>query len=1067
MRLKSTLKLLLLFCSLNVILNQLEPPLFIINRTKEGLLTIQIEGKLDEYISLIYTPESPEDINPTVIIGNTDNCKDVRYAMSIQNNDEIYLFFKSSQLKDSKQFYVCFEKKVKNSKDEYRIDIKTESVATLPFGKQTSCIVDDQTQEMKFSIKMPEEIPNSLQYATFWVKGRSLNGNTKMDSENYQKEEIDKGFAFHGQFYGSEEEILTVSCSEKNDYITVGSIGLDEEGKTLSNLTMNGSEITVAFEGEICLPLTYTKDFSAITGKIHTLTGRVYFADSYRRSVKIGGALMEKKVRDGIISVLNIVKKGDENYEQGLLCVGGLDDSPVSTMIVSIQMFSNKTIYIAPPVFPGDIRRYYTIKNQIAVFYGISPSLQATELNYNMKSLRGFPQMYYKEAKTFPRDGYNGIQGNPQRLITSNRMVVYSFYTKDNTIFKNLNSIKKNQPLMIVKCEEGDTFDSSIIEDDKICEFEVTFFSNKDTINLVEESSFSQYLVKDEVDHYKIKFPPNIIKGDKIYLDLTLFNGDADLEINNNYKGGICNKYYLSNKVFYSIHYENKNKEEEKHFLEFDVVAKSKVFYMVNYQIIYKDKIGDINTLESGINYITSKSVDDLNNLEKTILLSNFKKEYGHPFMATFYSPNCEFSLKLKTSTWNTKTITKSNNYAFEIITKEDNYYDGDEGKYNFTYTITQDDNSKYNRKFCMLYVAGLELNEKLENIKGNKKEIFDGRSISLLEGVPHIFTYTINYPIVYYSFYISEIKNYLVINFNLLDKGYFDYEIKVNNTNYKPNYFYRTNQIYINSSDIEKSCPENMEVCPVEVRVQMRELTHERKVEITMYQLDSNPLYLEKNKVKNDIINGYFPKHYYFDIGRGERAEVVLDYKRGSGYIFGDIQPLNLPNPMPGADWRGMYKFPFEKKVNDNIFYRTYGKKLVIDSKATEECKDGCYVLITILTNFEIINKEDFGKYPLRISLNPRVMSSNEDTQPPSVKINVNDFIFGDLLITTDLSRRYDYYQVTLPFNSDDVFIDWQADSPVLLVNVGNKKPTLGEADFEYPSLGDFVYKIQRKKNS
>lgn len=167
----------------------------------------------------------------------------------------------------------------------------------------------------------------------------------------------------------------------------------------------------------------------------------------------------------------------------------------------------------------------------------------------------------------------------------------------------------------------------------------------------------------------------------------------------------------------------------------------------------------------------------------------------------------------------------------------------------------------------------------------------------------------------------------------------------------------------------------------------------------------------------------------------------------------------------MKDPDWRGMFKFPTKAKTNDKIFYRTYGKKLVIDSEATKDCVDGCYVLITVSTNFEIANIEDYGKYPLRISLNPRVMSSTENVSPPKVKINVNDFIIGEIFITSDVSRKYDYYQVTLPFDSDDVFFDWQADSPVLLVNVGENKPTIGKADFEFPAIGDFVYKIPRKK--
>jgi hypothetical protein len=57
----------------------------------------------------------------------------------------------------------------------------------------------------------------------------------------------------------------------------------------------------------------------------------------------------------------------------------------------------------------------------------------------------------------------------------------------------------------------------------------------------------------------------------------------------------------------------------------------------------YEDKI----SLESGINYITSKDVDGTNK-EKSIYLKNFKYEESQPYMASFYSPNCQYTLAQK-----------------------------------------------------------------------------------------------------------------------------------------------------------------------------------------------------------------------------------------------------------------------------------------------------------------------------------------------------------------------------------------------------------------------------------
>ena len=83
-----------------------------------------------------------------------------------------------------------------------------------------------------------------------------------------------------------------------------------------------------------------------------------------------------------------------------------------------------------------------------------------------------------------------------------------------------------------------------------------------------------------------------------------------------------------------------------------------------------------------------------------------------------------------------------------------------------------------------------------------------------------------------------------------------------------------------------------------------------------------------------------------------------------------------------------------------------------------------------------------------------------------PKVKMNMNEFVTGDVLYGLPEELRYDYYTVTLPFESDRIVIDWQADSPTMLINVGPTKPTINDHHFELAHLGsDFVFSITREK--
>lgn len=56
----------------------------------------------------------------------------------------------------------------------FKIDISTDTEAILPFGKQTSYLVDDQTKNMNFKFTVPDDIIQNMEYATFWAKGKAL-----------------------------------------------------------------------------------------------------------------------------------------------------------------------------------------------------------------------------------------------------------------------------------------------------------------------------------------------------------------------------------------------------------------------------------------------------------------------------------------------------------------------------------------------------------------------------------------------------------------------------------------------------------------------------------------------------------------------------------------------------------------------------------------------------------------------------------------------------------------------------------------------------------------------------
>ena len=42
-----------------------------------------------------------------------------------------------------------------------------------------------------------------------------------------------------------------------------------------------------------------------------------------------------------------------------------------------------------------------------------------------------------------------------------------------------------------------------------------------------------------------------------------------------------------------------------------------------------------------------------------------------------------------------------------------------------------------------------------------------------------------------------------------------------------------------------------------------------------------------------------------------------------------------------------------------------------------------------------------------------------------------------------------YEFYQISIPYDADLIEFDWQSDSATLLINVGDKRPTINNHDF------------------
>ena len=1006
---------------------------------------------LKEYFKVTVT--SQKEKNQYVYLANSQECTTERKLLGMQPYGSIYLIINKKELTLGQSLYLCVQ--CLETPCYYDLKIDNEINPKLKIGEQYSYYVNYTNRDTIFEIEIDKNTASTFDntFYNIWVKGENIASSIEGFTTN--KVEFSHGHIYSIKYEGNRDSYKLYARGETGDYITIGSIEI--KNGIASPLRINDNEILGVISktqgnNEICFG---KKIDSAITSNEVVYINGIVFTKKLKTYYKSGTAIddfSDKNITDG--NIIEGIYYEDYINETKLYCAGFVDDDQNQNVVFSLQLSSNNhkaySQIIYPPQYPGVIYPHFLLKDEIAVFQGMKPRDGATEINFNMKALVGFPDMLYDSCQTYPDCFYDDEKLNdvvdPHH---SNRMSVYSFYLKDE---KEITPISAFQPLMIVKCREGTKHKERTNE---YCIFETAIFTNKDRLILKETETFTQLLLKKESDLYRIEFEQETgVK--KIYLDLIVFSGDVRFKIDDSYVEQKANKYFLANKIFYSITIDAKINSK----IDFSVIAEKNSFYVISYQLV-KDGEENLNIRESGVNFVESIAIDDdyidqQKPLTKIVYLQNTRSDVGCPFLASFYSKNCAFYITRYDDPDHQVLIDRFGDFAQVIIDENDDHYYQD--RYAFKIEVLADDESMYDKKLCMFYVSGLELEK--ENTGGQ-------RSISLSEGVPHSYIFAPNYTSISYSYHISDIENPVVIDFNLIDKDTFKVEILFNYFSFKNFTIFRNQQIFIYSNELKNRC-EKDEVCTVNIFIRLNDTnsTKVKRIETTISQVEGAPIYLSKNALRQDFLIGDKRKYFYLDIGSGESGDITVNYKRSSGNIYAKIVKRDELAQADNADWRGIYNFP--KTMENTLRYETYLKKIIIQPENTIDCDQGCYVLITVQSsNLRDVNYTDEkdALIPYRMTITPRIIKSgfqNYNELPPVV-IPLNEYIIGNIEALNEGNLYYFYY-VMLPFESEYLMIDWQADSPSLLVNCGPEKPSIENNDFNFNKTHhDTVFTIKK----
>ena len=1053
---KSSIKIFLFLCFLITLINsQIQIPYD--QTTGHGELTqervalkknfyvaFDASKSLPFYLRATITPKEGEQ-TPVLCVSTTDQyCIENRQAISKRTDEKpAFIFVKREQILDNK-LYISVSCVDENSGCSYTISLDGELSAVIEGNQVYSYLVSNTNREMVFEFEGTSEEGSFLNIG---IEGSST-VTLSVDNAEVYPYSFDNGKIITIPIEGAENPSRLAKFTVKNaavgEYLTLSVHVVSNSLAPDNFLYPNGPTVMGALEQtegyfiEECFPVSaFTSEKYKNINKYY-LTGTILSKYALFWLADENGMFMEEteqEIYDGKLSLFI-----QTNGKQRSICFEFSYDDAIKTENVaySISITEPSSLYevynFYPPQTIGQFYRRMIPKGKIAVFQGAKIADSAERYNYNLYNKKGVAEMYITQCTNYPECIYKeGDLASMEKVKNTNKMSIWDTTVADSGVYNALDSRKK---VMVVYCKDGDN------EDLGYCEFETSIFTKGQTITLVEDEKFSKFVLKGETGTFKIDLKGGI-QIQRLTVDIMIFSGDVTFEVNegeNSLKAGKLGedidlsyfKYYLSNKIFFHFNFA----QLQLYDFELNFKAEANSFFTIQYGMHSYNLNQLQESIPSGENYLVQ--IDPTtNDKSKTVFLSNYRYKKEKPFMANFFALNCEFEVYRGET-----EIPFFDGYAQETLDQNSKGYKSE--SYEYKIIVVEPDLSNYNHKMCMLYVSGYESQDDVasseivvaENV--NQQVIFDEtfRQIRFL------------YP-------QADPTQDLALHINVIDKAIYTVNMylntKTNSFSGFPVTITRTQTIYIDADNLNSECKKD-NLCRIIFEVNYAQAIEKLAktnpmIEVTVRQIINTPTYLQKGQAKTDFTCGDQFYYLYTDIGKNEAGEVSVNFLRDFGEVWGKVVRKDLKTAELDANWRGIYRMPSDS-WEDGLPYNGYIKKFSVGVEQTQDCIEGCYLLLSIRISQLGDYVDDSKFYPF--SIITRITPNNHAyTDIPKVVIQVDEFIIGNV-DKADNERIYEFYQVWLPHDSFTVEFDWQSEVAGLYINVGDTRPTTKNADIK-----------------
>ena len=563
---------------------------------------------------------------------------------------------------------------------------------------------------------------------------------------------------------------------------------------------------------------------------------------------------------------------------------------------------------------------------------------------------------------------------------------------------------------------------------------------------LAEDITENCYITQNSDKTYSIVIDDNQ-NIQKILIDIMIFSGDivAQIEKESEY----IHKYETANKIFYSINstYLPANNNE----IHINIKAEKSSYFTIRYTTLNKGiKESElINTIPINNNFlITLYPYDSKGGLVNRKLLE-FKiddKDFSvnGPLLINFNSLNCAYKIyKVGPNQEETALNSKNNYYYQDFIATNDERYNSKDYKY--IMNIVNVEQGTYTKKMCIIYASGTEINKKNDDLNNY---------ILVGENVPQKIKFNNNEVTnIKYSYEIPNINNDIAIKFLLEERTKYKVNFYVGKRMIKQTVITSNQQEMIESSLYNADCEKDSE-CRLIVEIELSDENLPNKdyeLEIAIKSVSSSnryPSYIIKNKINSEYLNCRSPNYYYTDLGQKTSGEVIINFYRGNGKLFGKIVPKNQkPDKLP--EWKGIYEFPSSNE--GTLKYVSYLKKITFTEEDTKNCADECYLLLTITPYGDFDKYENVRTYGFDILINTYSYSIIQ-IEYPLITLPLDKYVIGSVSHKESSPDYRRYYIINIPYDAEKIIFDLQSENAAVYINLYLKERKDAD-EYKYPS--------------